>query len=363
MPAFQATWTTLLLLFLQDSTEWATGKTFESAARRSSVSVFWEQAPLRPQLQALSRNQRVAILLDRRVDPTQKIDWRSRDLNLEQFLWELGADQTLGVTQVGDLFYFGPRETALALAEQNRLWTQRVQDATLSPELRHRLNQTIRWKSPNPYEPVTWLSKDLASANLELLNPEHLPFDLWGPIDWPSMPRYQAYLLLLAGFGQGLDVEGDSLRLAPLQLPPELTCSCSLEGLDRSAVDQLAGKFPELELEFSGKLLSATGKPPLLSELQRQIALLRSTDKEAGGTQVFTLKTNAARGSILATIAQQLGVKLNFAEEIRPLLNERIELDVQRVSLEELLAETLRGTELQGELIDGLLKLKAKQER
>lgn len=360
MPAFHATWTAFFLLFAQESTEWATGKAFESAARRDSVSVFWEQAPLRSQLQALSRSQRVAILLDRRIDPGQKIDWQSRDLSLEQFLWDLGEQQELGVTQIGSLLYFGPRESALALAEQNRLWTQRVDDPAVPAALRKRLNESVRWSTAEPLEPSAWLARDAAAANLELLNPEQLPYDLWGPFDWPRMPRYQAYLLMLAGFGQGLDLESDALRLAPLDLPAQLSCEFPLDGLEQATIEKLSQEFPDLTLTVASKILTAVGPPKAQSKLQRQLALLRRPPKEADGKRVFTLKTNAPRGAILATIAQQLGVKLEFADELRPLLNERIELDVQRVSVEQLLSETLRDTGLTHRLEKGVLQLQAK---
>ncbi len=88
----------------QEAVDWTTGKAFESAARRSGISVYWEQAPLKRQLTALSLNQRVAVHLDRRVDPEQRIDWQAADLTLEQFLWDLGERDQLGVAQVGNLF-------------------------------------------------------------------------------------------------------------------------------------------------------------------------------------------------------------------------------------------------------------------
>lgn len=360
MPAFYATWIALLLHFGQESTEWASGKAFENAARRASVSVFWEQAPLKSQLLALARNQRVAILLDRRVDPGRKIDWRSRDLNLEQFLWELGAEQELGVAQIGDLFYYGPRETALSLAQQNQLWARITADSTLPPALRNRLIEPVRWNNSVPFDPVAWLTRDAAAAGIEFVNPEQLPFDWWGPLDWPQMPRYQAYQLLLAGFGMGLELDSDALLIVPLKLPDKLTCEYSLEGLDAAAVKPLAEEFAQLDWQVKGKQLTATGQPVDHARLQRRLALLRRPPKESEGAQVFTLKTNAPRGSILATIAQQLGVKLQYADELRPLLSQRVELDVQRVSIEQLLGETLRDSGLTYRLENGVLELQAK---
>jgi hypothetical protein len=145
-----------------------------------------------------------------------------------------------------------------------------------------------------------------------------------------------------------------------LDLPAQLSCEFPLDGLEQATIEKLSQEFPDLTLTVASKILTAVGPPKAQSKLQRQLALLRRPPKEADGKRVFTLKTNAPRGAILATIAQQLGVKLEFADELRPLLNERIELDVQRVSVEQLLSETLRDTGLTHRLEKGVLQLQAK---
>lgn len=350
MPAFSLLCSLLLISLAQQPDEWATGQAFERAVRGSTVSVFWEQAPLKSQLQLLARNQQVAVLLDRRIDPGRKIDWRGRELNFEQFLWQVGEEQQLGVTQVGDMLYLGPRETALVLARQNQQWAARLEEPGFPPALRRQLTEAVRWKFSSAAEPSVWLSQDVRRAGLAVVNPEKLPFDFWEPIDWPALPRYQAWLLLLAGFELGIELEEGDLRLVDLRLPEQMSCDYSIEGLERTAVEKMFEDLPGLKWKSSGKTLTADGPPLDQSQLSKRIAFLRRVSSAPEGTRVFTLKTNAPRGSILATIAQQLGVKLEFPEEVRPLLDERIELDVHQISLEQLLDKTLRGTGLKHRL-------------
>ena len=128
-----------------------------------------------------------------------------RELNFEQFLWQVGEEQQLGVTQVGDMLYLGPRETALVLARQNQQWAARLEEPGFPPALRRQLTEAVRWKFSSAAEPSVWLSQDVRRAGLAVVNPEKLPFDFWEPIDWPALPRYQAWLLLLAGFELGIE--------------------------------------------------------------------------------------------------------------------------------------------------------------
>ena len=51
---------------------WATGRALQEQLA-APVSVIWEGNPLRPAMMNLSRTQHVAILIDRRVDPGQKL--------------------------------------------------------------------------------------------------------------------------------------------------------------------------------------------------------------------------------------------------------------------------------------------------
>jgi hypothetical protein len=346
----------------QESLQWLTGKKLEQAARRSPIFVNWQQVPLHSQLHALSRSLQVPLLLDRRVDPSQLVDRQDRGLTFEQFLWSLGEKENLGVCQVGDLFYLGPEETALALPVEVRALSERLEDSNSPTKFKECLMEKIKCNSSLPFEPSNWLAQDAVRAELPLLNLEEIPLDWWAPIDWPAMPRYQAYALLAAGFGLSLKVEEAGLRFVKLQLPLELTREYTLSKPKDISLDELQKRHPKLKLELQKEKITASGPSTAFASLERQLATqLRSSQTENGDRRFTLNKTKAPRGSILATIAQQLGLNLKFPDDARSALNERIELDVQQVTLEELMDKVLAGTDLNFEIKDGEFRIAKKE--
>ena len=351
-----------LSAFGQESPQWLSGKKLEQAAKRSPIFVNWQQVPLHSQLHALSRNLKIAILLDRRVDPSQLVDRQDRDLTFEQFLWSLAEKEPLGVCQVGDLYYLGPEKTALALPVEVNSLSEQLADSNLPEKLKNALTEKIKLQASQPFEPTKWLAQDAARAELPLLNLEEIPMDWWAPIDWPTMPRYQAYALLAAGFGLSLQVDEAGLRFAELQLPPELNREYPLSSPKDFSLDDLQKQHPQLKLELLKEKLTASGPSAAFGPLERRLGTRSSSSRTDNGERRFTLnKTKAARGSIVATIAQQLGLKLKFPDEAKSALSERIEIDVQQVTLEELMDEILAGTELSFQIEGGELKISKKE--
>ena len=59
---------------------------------------------------------RVAIFLDRRVDPDQRVEFSSDDVPLEELFVRLAKKLKLGTCQVGSVVYLGPPDIAAKLA-------------------------------------------------------------------------------------------------------------------------------------------------------------------------------------------------------------------------------------------------------
>lgn len=352
-------WLAIFVLFLAverpADTEWLTGAAWEKAARQNAVGANWTQAPLGPQLAAFARAQRIAIALDRRVDPTQRVDLQVSGVTLEQFLWKLAEPRGLGVVQVGDLFYLGPRDrVALLAARLQRMETELTSAAGSEAWLK-----PVRWQSNQPFEPRLQLQGLCQSAGLELANPQDIPMDLWGPVDWPELPAYRAVGLVLTGFDLWPEKSLPNFRVAPpadagtlqvrLKLPPD----AKPNGLVR----ELRKQWNQAELNLDAGQLAITADPETLSRVMQSLAELYRPTATVDATRRFTLKTNAARGSILATIAQQTGLKLEYDPEARPVLEIRTQIDVQEATLEELIQATLNGSGLEFKLESGVLKL------
>ena len=63
---------------------------------------------MRPAIESLSRARKVAVLIDRRVDPSQKLDISLADMPLESALQAIARSRGLDVACLGSVVYVGP---------------------------------------------------------------------------------------------------------------------------------------------------------------------------------------------------------------------------------------------------------------
>ena len=93
---------------------WLTGEKLRQQLDQK-VSITWSARsgiPFRQALTHLSQAQQVAILVDRRVDPDQKIELTSDDATLDATFKLIASKLSIGEAQVGSVIYFGPEATA-----------------------------------------------------------------------------------------------------------------------------------------------------------------------------------------------------------------------------------------------------------
>src|SRR5690606_38643002 len=92
-----------------------TGRDFRRQLDEPTGVAWTGERQLRDALDNLAEPRQVALLLDRRVDPNQPIQFRA-DASLELVLRQLAARLELGVAIFDGTVYLGPAETARELA-------------------------------------------------------------------------------------------------------------------------------------------------------------------------------------------------------------------------------------------------------
>ncbi len=187
-----------------------------------------------------------------------------------------------------------------------------------------------------------------------------LPHDFWSAVDLPNITLDQSIALLLAGFGKWFERSSDGTEINVIDFPSPQEGKLSLGNFPdaRERVTQLRKEFSDLRISISGKTITATGRPLDLADAKA--ALIRSNDRAAGSTVVekrYTLTTRNSRGTILASVAQQTGNQLEFQPELHALLSEVIDLNVNQVTLEQLIENVLAGTSAKHLIEDGRLKI------
>lgn len=249
-----------------DDGPWLTGEPLHSALSQK-VTVVWSNIPVRQALEGLCKSQKVAILLDRRIDPDRKIEFSLDDLPLSDGFQQIASRLGVGTTLLGAVAYFGPVATAGRLPAVAALRRQDVEK--LPPASRARWTQPHPWKWDDLAAPRDLSTALAQEAGVTVRNPELVPADLWAHADLPPLTLPERLTLLLAQFDltYELSADGKSLRLIPIpeNLPQQSVAELPIE---KSAAEKPghrvvvgeARKVYSLQVELPvGQLLKSLG--------------------------------------------------------------------------------------------------------
>ena len=155
---------------------WLSGDALQKALAHK-IGITWSNIPLRTALAGLAKSQKIAVLLDRRVDPNQKIELSLDDVPVAETFQRIASRIDTGTAMLGPIAYFGPAATAQRLATVAAL---RKDDAAKLPAA-----VRARWMQPKP---LKWddlaTPRDLLAAlakenGLTMDGLERIPHDLW----------------------------------------------------------------------------------------------------------------------------------------------------------------------------------------
>jgi type II secretory pathway component GspD/PulD (secretin) len=163
-----------------------------------TLSVHWEGLPLRDAVARLAEAAKVKVFIDRRVDPSQRVDLSADNQAADEILAKLASSQSLGTSRMDSLFYLGPTRAAAeftALAE-----LRRAEVSKLSPQEQGVWSKktSITWpRLTTPRDLVTQFAQD---HGLQIIGAERIPYDLWPAGDLPKLALADQLTVLLFGF-------------------------------------------------------------------------------------------------------------------------------------------------------------------
>jgi hypothetical protein len=326
--------------------DWLVGRPFEQQLE-ARVGVNWSGIPLRRALTNLGRNQRVAIMLDRRVDPDQGVDFSASNTPFIDLVRGVANKCGLGVSRVGPVLYLGPESTTQKLATLVELRRDDVR--SLAPATRQILLKPMptQWRLlTTPRQIARQLSSETRIRFYRI--EEQIPHDLWPAGDLPPMGFAERTSLLGAGFGMTFEFspDGTAIRFVPMPESVSLTRQYKPRGSAENLARQIAERFPECEVRSVGGEVQVAGlwehhdliRRLLRGESIRPPAVAADRPADAGETTVYTLKdTEAPAGLILKQLAPRLGLKLWVDPRIAARVQKRVRVDVKDVTRDELL--------------------------
>lgn len=320
------------------------------------VGIAWGDNPLRPALDRLARSQQVAMLLDRRVDPDQRVEFTSRDESLELALARLCQQLELGRAVVGSVVYLGPRDTADRLATVAAMRRKDAGNLPAAGKARWLKQQPLAW--PELSTPREIIDRLAAEGRFKVEGT--VPHDVWPAADFPSLPLTDRLSLVLAGFGLTYTMEqnGAVARLSPLPEAVEYAKSYTRSDPAKLAAE-LKRVLPQLDIQRKGDEVVVVARHEDHETIDR---LLRGekvrTVTPKGSEKLYSLRVeNQSAGAVVKRIAQELGKELKYDEAALARLREKVSFTVQEVSLDSLLKTTLEPLGLKGTVTDESLEI------
>src|SRR5262245_1520048 len=362
-----------------ESIKFATGPAVRKALEQP-ISGAWggTDVNLRTILHEIEGARRVAILLDRQIDPTASLRADAGGEMLGDFLERLAASSSSGVVLVGNSVYLGPTAAASKL---RTLVALRTQELTARGEIpagrRGELIRasTIRWNDLD--SPADVLTRLAEPYQLKIDGIDLVPHDLWGAAVLPEASAAEAFSLVLIQFdltfgwvehGKGIRIERLPERVEVERVhppPPGMSASAALAKWKEN--------LPDLDARIEKGKIVVTGTLEVHELVDRRRGGGSLPDKTAArdGPPLKPLKferyTLRMKNTPASALLKELGTpargKLTFefdAEKFKAAgidLDKVVSFEVKNATIEELLKATFEPLHVQFEIVDRTVKL------
>jgi len=339
--------------------DWLTGRDFSRASGKI-VGVSWGE-PLRKTLNKLAERQRVAIFLDRRVDPSQWVEFTSSGKSVAQTIMALTDQLGLAALQIDKRFYYvGPRDRVAELVFRRQRLMKKVNALPNSMRLKWTAKDRLEI---DPLTEPAMLYQELSqkelsqSVRVKMMSAELIEHDLWPKVDLPELTLIDRIIVLTYGFGFWVEVsdKGTACRLVvPEEMQPvEFTHRKKISAADKN---RLMDEYPSVKITVSSRATKVVASPMIQYEVKRLLDSANSTThRQPQGKVVVSLTAEGRIIAILEKVAAEHNVQLKFDSDLAAILEKRVKLEVKQVTYDQLIQKTLESTGLKYQWTDGEL--------
>ena len=331
-----------------------TGRQFENQLN-AKVTISWSGQRLRAAIRNLSKSQGVAIMLDRRVNPDQLIQLSVRELSLKEALVTLADQIQMGVCYVGPVAYLGPPQITTKLATLAAI--KEMQAVETSRPLT--TMQSRRWEAlATPRELLQAIAEEAA---LSISGIQAVPHDLWPAVQLPRLSISQQLTLILAGFDLSFDIDtATSIRIAPIPNQLSLRRSYTLGRNSKRRIERIRKQFPEAIISIANNRITIDSTQEIHQAIRKTLGISSARPGKRNvttGEKRYTLENRAPVGAVLNTIAQSTGYDLDISADAQERLKDPVSINVNEVTLENLLRASLDPAGLKFKIADGTIKV------
>jgi glycine cleavage system regulatory protein len=333
----------------------ATGALFE-AALDSRLSISWTHKPVREALADLSQHLRLAVLLDRRIDPSLPLDnvhgERVREV-LESIASQAGAELRI----LGNVAYLGPRPAANVVRTLAALRDDELSDLPPSLVAKLRRPSTLAWNDLDRPDEV--LAKVAERYDLQVEGFELVPLDMWAGVTLPETSAGEQLTLVLVQLGLTFEWQpsGQGIRIVPIPDVVALRRDYPVRGAraevlaqrGREEIDGIEADAEEGRLRVVGTLEQHERLAELLragSSVGSRPAASASRRKRTTTERLFSLRVSGGSlQAVLDLLEREHGFRVVVDEDSLSAAGvsteTQVQLDADRVGIRELLVELL----------------------
>jgi hypothetical protein len=303
--------------FAAEKNSGAEGSVFQKKLAEP-VDILWTNTPLRQALEGLSQVKKVAILIDRRVDPGQKLDVSLKGEPLESALKKIAGPLGLGVSRLGAVVYVGPKPAADRLPSVAATFAREIRGSSKAMQRKCLSTKGFAWEDLD--SPRELLARLGSENGVKIEGLEQIPHDLWAAADLPPCSLVDRLTLIAIQFDMTFRVSADKKQLELIPLP-------SANG----------NQAPH----------SATDENPIVKSKPAE------TESPANLDNVRINKFSVQEkplGPVLKQLAQRLRVELRIDEDALQAkgisLDQRVSVQVENATVDELFQALLKSTRL-----------------
>jgi len=339
---------------------WLTGSAIEKQLA-TPVDVFWAGIPLRQAVIGLSHGQRVAVLIDRRVDPGQELEAKLNGTPLKRVLGGIAESRQLGLTWLGPVAYLGPSRATSRVRTLAELRREEIRSLPATVSRKFLVPERIRWD--DFATPRDLLAQLAAESGIEISGLEQVPHDLWAGADLPPLSLTDRLTLIAGQFDLTFQIAADGSAVALVPVPDDVAITRSYPGGQepRQLADQWAALVPESQIKIVAGKIHVRG---LLEDHERITDQLRPPRRQeptptgprpkvgrAEGEQQkrYTVPEGKGKGQ-LGPVLEQLAATLNLELKI-----DHEALERAGISLEQPVSFSTKDATLD-ELLEAVLK-------
>lgn len=247
-----------------DPVTWRTGRDFQKFLEQNigGAGLHWSGQTFRDAVDNWSKlpTVRMAMLIDRRIDPETRLNLAMGDVPFEDALARVATAGNAEYCQVGSVVYFGPSTITRRLRTAVELRKQDIRALPAAEGKRFAVLKPLRWN--DLAEPRELLRTIAAEAGVTIDNLDIVPHDLWAAAELPSLPIADRLSIVAAAFDLTFELGENSTTLKLVPIPERVVIKRSYPGGKTAdeVAKKLAGVLPGCKVSVTGTRIEVEGR-------------------------------------------------------------------------------------------------------